>query len=346
MMITSKRAVTLIEVCLAVLFLGLLFSSAYGVMTYSRRETEKGFWIQQAITQLRNGSRAMTDMLKKTSYPTTVYKRSPNEERVISFKEDRIYDASGRLRDIIPATNESFEIHSIISGSGAVAPSFQDVSLMRFPVCEPEKDLDTGYTAGEITWVELVLKAAGDYSTSGLGTLYIIERKDSYDSRSLTKRVFNLGKVFEPGLPVSRTREIITDVREVSIDYYNIDELRGIFVSKTGVRNELSTRRILISIGVSVCHPKDKKIWLSDQASIIVNLDLIEQESEAILQLLKVLSSGPSGSAIIKKGSSDLNVSVGSAVGDKLEVTAIFPNSVSLLNKETGIENILPLLEN
>ena len=166
----SSRGVTLIETMLAVILLSLLFASANNVLSYSRRETEKGFWIQQAITQLRNGTRAITDMLKKTSYPSTIIRYGSGEEKVISFKEKREYDVTGRLRNLQLNPSEAFDMHSISDG-GMIRPNFNDQTVMYFPACEPEKDFDSGYEAGTINWVELVLKPSEKYNETGLGTL-------------------------------------------------------------------------------------------------------------------------------------------------------------------------------
>lgn len=335
-----RSAVTLIEVCLAVLFLSLLFGSANGVMTYSRRETEKGFWIQQAITQLRNGTRAMTDMLKKTSYPSTIIKTAGGDEKVISFKEKRDYDMSGRLRNLAINPNKNFDMHAIISGSGALVPTFDDQTIMYFPVCEPEKDLEDGYTAGKINWVQLVLKPSKNYKTSGLGTLQIVEREETYNTKADPKRAFGLTSEFKDSIPVTRTREIIDDVREIEIDTYDIDELRGIFVTKEGTRHEAVTKRILISMNISCCHPKDKRIWLSDQCSVINNVELVKMAGSSIMQLIKIVSAGPGGSAVVKLNGADLSVNVGGAVGS-YKVKAINSDSIILVQPGSDVERLL-----
>lgn len=336
----GRHAVTLIEICLAVLFLSLLFGSANAVMTYSRRETEKGFWIQQSITQLRNGTRAITDLLKKTSYPTTIIKKSAGDEKIISFKEQRTYDVSGRLRDLKINPSENFDMHSVITGSGGIAPSFIDQSLMYFPVCQPEKDLETGFEAGKINWVQLVLKPSSDYNTSGLGTLWIIEREETYDTRGNPQRAFSLSSSFNESLPVTRKRSIITDVSEIQIDSYDIKELRGVFVTKAGAIDERHLKRTLVSISISCCHPKDRRIWLSDQCSIINNVEVVEMAGSSVLKLVKINSPGPGGSARIKLDANVQDVNVGGAIGN-YTVKAINADSVVLVQNGTDLERML-----
>jgi hypothetical protein len=279
-------------------------------------------------------------MLKKTSYPSTIIKTAAGDEKVISFKEKREYDLSGRLRNLKLNSSKSFDMHAIISGSGSIVPTFAEQTIMFFPVCEPEKDFETGYTAGNINWVQLVLRPARDYAISGLGSLYIIERQDTYDTRSDPKRAFGLDKEFNESVPVSRTREIISDVREIEIDTYDIDELRGIFVTKEGQKHEAVTKRILISIAISCCNPKDKRIWLSAQCSVINNVELVKLAGASIMQLLRVNSVGPGGSAVVKLNTQELVVNVGSALGT-YKVKAINADSLVLSEPGSEIERLL-----
>ncbi|EKD81370.1 MAG: hypothetical protein ACD_39C01839G0001 [uncultured bacterium] len=333
----NARGVTLIETMLAVIMLSLLFGSANSVLSYSRRETEKGFWIQQAITQLRNGTRAITDMLKKTSYPSTIIRYGSGEEKVISFKERREYDISGRLRKLDLNTSEAFDMHSISDG-GMIRPNFTDQTIMYFPVCDPEKDFDSGYVPGKINWVELVLKPARHYSTSGLGTLFLLEREMTYDTRSDTaRRAFGLTDEFDPADTVTREREIINDVNAIEVDSYEIDELRGIYVTQSGDRQEVTNKRILVSINISVSHPKDAKIWLSDQCSVINNVQLVKMAGGEYLELLDVIS--PS-SAKVKYNNSEMTVSIGSSIGT-YQVTAINADSIALKEPGSTVERLL-----
>jgi len=329
-----SRGVTLIETMLAVILLSLLFASANNVLSYSRRETEKGFWIQQAITQLRNGTRAITDMLKKTSYPTTIVRDSSGNETVTSFKEKREYDISGRLRKMEINDSTAFDMHTIGDGN-MIRPTFQEQTIMYFPACEPEKDLDSGYTAGVIKWVQLVLKPAPEYSTSGLGSLFIIEREKTYDTRGSANRVYGLTDEFDASQAITRNREIVSDVNAVEVNTFEIEELRGLVVTKDGDKYPVTNKRILVQVNITVSHPKDNKIWLSDQCSVINNVQVVKFAGGEYLELLQVYSAGAGGSALVKYNNTELNVSIGSAIGT-YRVSAIYPDSIGM--KETGSE--------
>lgn len=342
----SARGVTLVEIVLAVLFLSLLFGAANGVMTYSRRETEKGFWIQQAITQLRNTTRAISMKMKQTSYPSTLIRTASGDEKVISFKERREYDTGGRLRKLDINPSDAYEMRAVISGSGAIIPSFSDQTIMYFPICTPEKDYSDGYTEGRITWVHLVMKPASDYRYSGLGSIHMVEHEEGYDTRTdPLKRAFGLNKTFSPSIPVIRSKELITDVREIQIDTYDIDELKGVYVSKTGEKSDdIVLKRTLISLGISCCHPRDKKIWLSDQCSVINNVELVQLPPPASLELVKVLSTGAGGSAIVKVSGSQQTVSVGGMLG-AFKITNILEEALVLVEPGSGVERYLTKLE-
>ncbi|NCB38842.1 MAG: hypothetical protein EOM80_08740 [Erysipelotrichia bacterium] len=342
------KGVTLIEIILAVLFLALLFGSANSIMTYSRRETEKGFWIQQAITQLRNSTRAIAAKIKKTSYPSTIIKSLSGDERVISFKEKREYDIGGRLRNIIINPNDSFELHTVISGSGAIKPSFEDQTIMYFPICEPEKDFAGGYTEGSINWVELVLKPAKNFRYSGLGAIHMVERQESYDTRADTiKRAYGLDKSFTQNIAVIRSKELVSDVREIEIDTYDVEELKGIYAAKTAGGSELKSaklKRTLISMNIACCHPRDKKIWLNDQLSVISNVELVAMPSSSLIELVKIISVGPAGSAQVKVNGVLKLVSVGGMLG-AYKVTDVIDNAVVLMLPGSDVERYLTKVE-
>lgn len=336
-----SRGVTLVETMLAVILISLLFGAANSVLSYSRRETAKGFWIQQGITQLRNGTRAITDMLKKTSYPTTVV-RSGGNETVISFKEMREYDETGRLREMSINDSKAYDMHTISDGN-MIRPNFNAQTIMYFPACEPEKDLDSGYTPGVINWVELVLKPGDDYSTSGLGTLHIIERKKEYDTRGDPDRVYGLSSGFDDSIPISRSREVIKDVNAVEVNTFEIEELRGLVVTKDGNKYPVTNKRILVTINITVSHPKDNRIWLSDQCSVINNVQVVKFDGGEYLELMDVYSTssgGIGGSALVKYRTNDLPVSCGSSIGS-YRVTAIYSDSLAMKEPGSDVERLL-----
>ncbi len=336
-----RTAVTLVEVILAVLMMSLLFGSGYGLMSYSRRETEKGFWIQQAITQLRNGTRAISQKLKMTSYPSTIIKKgtgATEEQKVISFKEKREYDFTGRLRklSINPSTN--FDMHAIITDGGVIAPTFEDQSIMHFPVCTPEKEDASGYEEGTITWVELVLKPCKDYRLSGLGTLNMVERFETYSTKSDPERAFGLTKSFDPAKSVKTDKVLIDDIRGISIEYYEIEELRGVYVTRDGDKYEEHSKRILVSLDITCSHPKDGKIWLSDQCSVINNVGVVKLAGSNLMELVKIIGN----KAEIKYNGSTMVVAAGQMVGS-YKVKAVLSNAVVLLSPGSEVERYLTL---
>jgi len=341
-----RHGVTLVEILIAVILLSLLFASANSVMTYSRRETEKGFWIQQAITQLRNTTRAISMKMKQTSYPSTLIRTATGDEKVISFKEKREYDTSGRLRKLDINPSDAYEMRSVISGSGALIPTFNEQTIMYFPVCEPEKDYNTGYTAGKITWVHLVLKPANNYRYTGLGSLHMIEHEEEYDTRSSPlNRAFGLNRTFDKNIPIVRSKELVTDVREIAVDFYDIDELKGAYVTKTGtLSDDITVKRTLISLNIACCHPKDKKIWMSDQCSVINNVELVELPAPAAMELVKVLSTGPGGSAQVKVSGAMQTVNVGTML-NSYKIKDILADALLLVDPATGIESYLTKLD-
>jgi hypothetical protein len=342
----SRFGVTLVEIILAVLMLSLLFGSANGVMTYSRRETEKGFWIQQAITQLRNSTRAIAMKMKQTSYPSTLIRSSSGEEKVMSFKERREYDSSGRLRKLDINPSDAYELHSVISGSGAVLPSFVEQTIMYFPICEPERDYETGYTPGTITWIHIVLRPATDYRTSGLGAIHMDEHQETYDTRSTpVTRAFALNRTFDKSIPIIRSKELVTHVREVLIDYDEIKSMKGVYVTKAGALSDpIFAKRTMISMSISCCHPKDKKIWMSDQCSVINNVEMIKLPSPPMIELVKIFSTGAGGSAQVKLNGSDKTVNKGDMLND-FKVENFLDDALVLIDPATGIETYLTKLE-
>lgn len=338
-----RRGVTLVEIILAVLMLALLFGSANGVMTYSRRETEKGFWIQQAITQLRNSTRLIAMKMKQTSYPSTLIKTADGKEKVMSFKERREYDSSGRLRKLDINPNDAYELHSVISGSGMIIPSFIEQTIMYFPICEPELDYNTGYTAGNITWIHLVLRPANDYSTSGLGALYMDEHQDIYGTKGLTDRAYGLNKPFNKSIKRTRSKELVTHVREVAVDFDEIESMKGIYVTKDGALSDPKfAKRTMISLNISCCHPKDKKIWMSDQCSVINNVELIKLPTPPTMELISI--SGTSAKVKLNGVEPPISVSVGDLING-FTVKAILSDSLLLYDPATKIESYLHKLD-
>lgn len=263
------RGMTLMEVMVAVALVSLVFGVAYRVMDQARRESRKGFWLQKAITELRNGTRAISLRLKKTSYPTTVAKTGA-QQSVISYKEKRTYDDSGRLRNL---TVKSSTAMNLATKTGVVRSSAATVVLMRFPVCVPEMDIDT-YTPGIITWVEVVMEPDPDFAINGLSRIFLRERDNAYDTRALPDRAYGLPIAFDPALAVASRKIIVGDVDQVRIDSWAIDELSGIHVTSGGSVGTTTKKKYLVSIRIDCVNPVDKAMTIGDQSSVTVNTDV------------------------------------------------------------------------
>jgi hypothetical protein len=145
---------------------------------------------------------------------------------------------------------------------------------------------------------------------------------------------------FNSSMGVTRTREIISDVNAVEVNTFEIDELRGLVVTKDGDKYPVVNKRILVSVNITVSHPKDNKIWLSDQCSVINNVQVVKFAGGDYLELLQVYSSGPGVSALVKYNSNQLSVSVGSAIGS-YRVSAIYPDAIGMKEPGSEVERLL-----
>ncbi len=266
---SPTRGMTLMEVMVAVALVSLVFGVAYRIMDQARRETRKGFWLQKAITELRNGTRAISMRLKKTSYPTSVV-RTGGQQTVISFKEKRTYDHSGRLRNLVVNSSNAM---NLVTKTGVVRSSASEIVLMRFPVCVPEMDIDS-YTPGIITWVEVVMEPQPDFSINGLSRIFLRERDDAYDTRALPDRAYGLSTAFDPALAVASRKTLIGDVEQVMIDKWPIDELSGVHVTNAGTVGTTTKKKYLVSLRIDCLNPIDKAMMIGDQSAVTVNTDV------------------------------------------------------------------------
>lgn len=336
-----KRGVTLVEIMIAISLLGLLLLSANSVFSYARRETERGFWIQKTITQLRVGTRILSDNLKKTSYPSTVV-REDGKEEVISFKEKREYYETGRLKKYDFNPSEEFDMHTFVGNNadGTVSPYFDDMTILYFPVCEPEKDIDTTYEEGKVKWHELVLKPASHYKVSGLGDLHLVERETGYNTKGRPARAYGYTMMSSyKDLPISRDRLIVSDVSSVSVESYSVNEVRAIVAE--GPKPPEMERR-LVSIGITVSHPKDHKIWLRDQCSIINNVQ-VQLKSGFYIALVDIIDDksvnidvNGTSSKVVKGGEIEVNGKIFVLLDIKKDL-----NYVTLHNSDSDTEQIL-----
>ena len=275
------RAFTFVEVCMSVIILSLVFGVAAGIMSYARKETQKGFWIQQSISQLRNATRQIGVKMKEMSYPSTLVRNYTNTNppkliiKVIPFKEKRYYDNSGRLRDIEVNPSDAYELRAK-ANQGMILPTDSSQVLMCFPISEPEKDYSSGYTAGLITWVRFVLEPSKDYGITKLGSIYMEEYESEYDTRVRPDRAYSLNDPFSlQNSKLKRRREIITDVRGAEISSYDVSTVRGVAYKKDGSGgNAVMNVKNIVTFKIWCRHPKDDRITLSDMCSVTSNTEV------------------------------------------------------------------------
>lgn len=328
----SKRAmkenqygVTLIEIILAVLFMSFLLGSANSIMSYSRQETERGFWLQKTIIELRNGVRLIGQKLKSTSYPSTVLIDLSNRknDKVLSYKIKReFFKASGRLKSITLNPRDDFDMHAMVTGGSNIVPLPNDQQIMYFPICEPEIDP----SPGKITWVELILKPASDYNLTGSGDLYIVEHQDDYKTYGDDRAFGITNKKFSKSLPIIREKKLISSIGGISIDTYSTKEKIGEHIV-AGVPTPEYRERILVTLTISCRHPKDRNTWLSDQCAIINHVDLVEVPVTSIMELVSV--NVAAGTANILVDGQPKSCTVGGAIGG-YKVVKVIPDAVVL----------------
>lgn len=259
---------TLMELMVSVALVSLLFGVAYRVMDQARRETRKGFWLQKTITELRNGTRAISLRLKKTSYPTTVVKTG-TQQTVLSYKEKRTYDDSGRLRSLVAKNSAGMNLSA---RTGVIHSSAAAKVLMRFPICMPEMDIDT-YTPGIITWIEIAMEPDADFAINGLSRIVVSERDEAYDTRSLPERAYDLTTAFDPAAAVANRKVLVGDVDQARIDLFSIDELSGVHVTNAGAVGTTTKKKFLISLRIDCMNPVDKTMVIGDQSSVTINTE-------------------------------------------------------------------------
>ncbi len=277
----KRHGFTFVEVCMSILVLSLVLGLASGIISYARKESEKGAWIQQSIGQLRNATRQIGLKMKEMSYPSTLVKNYTNTTppkliiKVTPFKEKRFYDTSGRLRDISVNSSDAYEIHAR-SNQGIIKPENKKIVLMYFPICLPEKDYSNSYTEGLIRWTRFVLEPTKDFSITKLGKVSMEEYQIKYDTRSNPDRAFSLNEPFnEKECRLIRSKELITDVSGVDITSYDVSTLRGIAYSKNSSNPKAAFNiKTIVSFKIFSTHPKDDKVTLNDMCSVTANAEV------------------------------------------------------------------------
>ena len=113
--------------------------------------------------------------MKETSYPSTLVKSKSggiDTDSIYSFKERRKYDDIGRLRALDINTSDVYNMHTISTDGNTMAASYDDRTIMYFPICTPEIIVNGSKQSGTgiITWVHFVFRPAKNYSVTGLGS--------------------------------------------------------------------------------------------------------------------------------------------------------------------------------
>ena len=319
---SSRRGFTIVEALVSAILLVLLFMVAFRALSTARQEAMKGFWLQEQIIALRNTTRTITQCIKTTSYPTTLVK-SNAEELLFSYKEMRTFDGSGRLRELTVKADDSMDMHLL---SGFVSPDEKPQRIMYFPACTPELDLGN-YTPGLITWYEFILEPdPNNFAYARLGRVRLIEREEPYNTTSNPSRAFGLVTSFKSDLPVKREKVLIQNVSNIFVSHFSVDELRGIAVTESGQIDKQMRRRHLVSVRIECSHPRDERMQIGDQCSIVNNIDVSElMGSGMTLVVLKVTGS----SALVRLNGAEQTVAAGSSLSSQMSVKSVFSGSGS-----------------
>ena len=324
----SRHGFTLTEIIVCIILIAALFGVAHRVLYHANLETQKGYWLQQRLTELRNATRMISQRMKKTSYPSSIVQEAGTDV-VVAFKEWRRYDGSARLRDL--QINPSVD-YDLVSIEGSVSPAPDPISIMRFPICSPEKDGQ----AGTISWVELVLNPGTPFNPDRpLGILSLQEREDTY-STSSPKYAFGLTTGFSPSLPVKINKDIVHDVSQVRVASYSVDELRGVMVTESGTVAKKFRRRYQISVRIDCMHSRDEKIVIGDQCTVVSNVDVTSMAGGLTVVVLQINGSGISATADITFNGTPMTVSGGSTLGNGWVVGSVYSTGISAKHTPSG----------
>ncbi|MBF0543605.1 MAG: prepilin-type N-terminal cleavage/methylation domain-containing protein [Candidatus Riflebacteria bacterium] len=332
---------TLIETMMTLLLMSLLFFSTYKIMTYARMEAEKASWMQARLIELRNATRLIGSLLKKSSYPSTVVKQS-GMEMVISYKEWREFDGSGRLRKMEIRDSNDMDLAAV---EGAVLAEQAPKRILLFPVCTPEKDLTTSIP-GKISWYELHYEPEEQFTPGiSLGYLRLIEREDSYDTKGNPKRAFGISPAYSPQLPIKTDRIIAKDVSLVEVASFSNDELRGIAVDSSGTVAKKTRRRTQLMVKIQCTHPKEALNRISDQSIVVTNLEMKQLAGGPSLKVISVGGTAPDYTVSLEYGGSSYNAKKDQVIQSAFKVTYISPKFVSVSYLPGGTIRTLPVPE-
>jgi hypothetical protein len=325
-----KRAFTLVEVLFSVLLVSLLFSVGFRIIQQSREEMQKAFWLQECMIGLRNATRLLGKHLKKTSYPSTIVRKVGTEE-VISFKEVRTYDGSGRLRALNVKDDKRFDLQ-LMTGHIEVTPTPQQIMI--FPMCIPEKD-DGTVVPGTITWVEVLLEPDDSTGSSGSGSslrgrLRVILREESYNTAGLASRAYSLQRQFNPGLAATYNQILVGNLTGLDVSMFESEELRGVAITEEGTVSRKMKKRYLVSCRFECQHPRDERWKISDQVTVVNNIDLTLLGGGINLIVLSVNDDGANSSAQIRYNGTERLVRAGDSLGNGLMVKTVFSMGIQV----------------
>ncbi|MBF0405856.1 MAG: hypothetical protein HQM10_00765 [Candidatus Riflebacteria bacterium] len=326
------KGFSLVEAMMGVLLMGFFFFTIYQILSHSRHETEKISWMNAKITELRNSTRQIGAVLKKASYPMTIV-RGKTGQQVISYKEWREYDFSGRLSKM--EIKESQEM-DLVAAEGITEVQNTPRRILLFPACTPEKEIG-GYCPGTINWYELHFEPENTgASRVETGCLRLVEREENFDSRGKPKRVYSMNLEFSPDIPVKSERIIVRNVKMVEVASFSTDELRGILVDSTGNTSHKKRRRSQLMLKIKCTNPQDPSGSVSDQCIVVSSIDFRESDSRKSLKILRIAGGGSSRIAEILYDGKRYFLATGQKMANVFMVTAISIDTVTLKFLDSG----------
>ncbi|NLI78753.1 MAG: hypothetical protein GX442_20225 [Candidatus Riflebacteria bacterium] len=329
--VPRRAGFSVVEGTITLILVSMLFYVAFQVMSHARRESQKGFWLQKAITELRNGTRAISQALKKTSYPTTIVKTG-SQQLIQSYKEFRTYDDSGRLRFLKVKDSQDMDLKAV---TGITAAQGGGRTLMVFPACQPETE-QGAHQPGTITWYELRLEPGREFHRTGVADLLLVERVETYDTRPLPKRAYSLTTAFRESLAPVREKRLVADVDTVEIDLLSVEELLGIHVTTEGGVVTTMRKRYLVSVRVECAHPFDDNVRIADQCSVVIHIDAGMLAGGAAIEVLQILGSGPGAKARVRFNGNETTVGAGQDIAPGQRVVTVFAQGISVESQPGG----------
>lgn len=279
-----KKGVTLLEICITLVVLTMLFGSGYMIMSYAREQSAKGFWIQQTTGDLRNALKRISKEISNASYPSATYKG-----KSYNFYDYKEYKGAILSRHEINKSNDkAFSMHTITKDTSVVVPvKGKDQIIFYLPKCKPAINGKNG----KITWCKVFLRQSIKYNK--LGNLYIAEYKTPVDygmSKEDFNELFKLGSSSSNGKYTDSMFDspklLISDVVSVKVSDEKIEEGKNIEVATkygsdgkpeiTATRHK--TEKHMVMVTVNCQNPRDAMLTLSNRCCIIVNVNSYDDQ--------------------------------------------------------------------